>query len=101
MAIERQRRRSNQSVTIRDVAAHVGVSPMTVSRVINRESNVKPETRELVHAAIRALNYAPSPAARSRSAAPTAAGAALTAIVRLPKGSVSKPDSCNSSAMRA
>ena len=65
MAIERQRRRSNQGVTIRDVAAHVGVSPMTVSRVINRESNVKPETRELVHAAIRTLNYAPSPAARS------------------------------------
>ncbi|MFI4869290.1 MAG: LacI family DNA-binding transcriptional regulator [Steroidobacterales bacterium] len=65
MATERHRRRSNQSVTIRDVAAHVGVSPMTVSRVINRESNVKPETRELVHAAIRALNYAPSPAARS------------------------------------
>src|SRR5450631_212316 len=65
MAIERQRRRSNQGVTIRDVAAHVGVSPMTVSRVINRESNVKPETRELVRAAIRALNYAPSPAARS------------------------------------
>ena len=65
MATERQRRRANQSVTIRDVAAHVGVSPMTVSRVINRESNVKPETRELVHAAIRALNYAPSPAARS------------------------------------
>ncbi|HEX2791677.1 MAG TPA: LacI family DNA-binding transcriptional regulator, partial [Steroidobacteraceae bacterium] len=52
-------------MTIRDVAAHVGVSPMTVSRVINRESNVKPETRELVHAAIRTLNYAPSPAARS------------------------------------
>jgi LacI family transcriptional regulator len=65
MAMERQRRKSNQSVTIRDVAAHVGVSPMTVSRVINRESNVKPETRELVHAAIRTLNYAPSPAARS------------------------------------
>ncbi|MGH8230706.1 MAG: LacI family DNA-binding transcriptional regulator, partial [Steroidobacteraceae bacterium] len=65
MAIERQRRKSSQSVTIRDVAAHVGVSPMTVSRVINRESNVKPETRELVHAAMRELSYAPSPAARS------------------------------------
>src|SRR3984885_133005 len=64
MTMERQRRRPNQSVTIRDVAAHVGVSPMTVSRVINRESNVKPETREMVYAAIRALNYAPSPAAR-------------------------------------
>lgn len=33
MAMERQRRRSNQSVTIRDVAAHVGVSPMTVAGV--------------------------------------------------------------------
>src|SRR6202041_84938 len=65
MTMERQRRRPNQSVTIRDVAAHVGVSAMTGSRVINRESNVKPETRELVDAAIRALNYAPSPAARS------------------------------------
>jgi LacI family transcriptional regulator len=65
MAIERQRRRSTQRVTIRHVAMHAGVSPMTVSRVINRESNVKPETRELVHAAIRELNYAPSPAART------------------------------------
>lgn len=50
---------------IRDVAARAGVSPMTVSRVINREQNVKPETRDLVDAAIRELNYAPNPAARS------------------------------------
>ena len=62
---ERQRRRTTQSATIRDVAARAGVSPMTVSRVINRESTVKSETRALVEAAITDLNYAPNPAARS------------------------------------
>src|SRR5262245_43389271 len=63
--MERQRRRSTQAATIRDVATRAGVSPMTVSRVINRETNVRPETRELVDAAIKELNYSPSPAARS------------------------------------
>ena len=62
---ERQRRRSTQSATIRDVAARAGVSPMTVSRVINRETTVKEETRALVEQAITDLNYAPNPAARS------------------------------------
>jgi LacI family transcriptional regulator len=62
---ERQRRRTTQSATIRDVAALAGVSPMTVSRVINRETTVKSETKALVDAAIRDLNYAPNPAARS------------------------------------
>jgi LacI family transcriptional regulator len=38
---------------------------MTVSRVINREDSVRPETRELVEVAIKELHYAPSPAARS------------------------------------
>ena len=65
MASERQRRKPKRGVTIREVAAKAGVSPMTVSRVINRESHVKIETRELVDAAIRELNYSPSPAARS------------------------------------
>jgi LacI family transcriptional regulator len=59
------RRKALGGANIRDVAALAGVSPMTVSRVINREDNVKPETRELVNAAIRELNYAPNPAARS------------------------------------
>jgi LacI family transcriptional regulator len=61
----RQRRRAIQGATIRDVADRAGVSPMTVSRVINRESNVRAETRDLVKTAIRELNYSPSPAARS------------------------------------
>jgi LacI family transcriptional regulator len=62
---ERQRRKTAVGATIRDVAVLAGVSPMTVSRVINGEENVKPETRELVSTAIRELNYAPNHAARS------------------------------------
>jgi LacI family transcriptional regulator len=50
---------------MQDVAERAGVSSMTVSRVMNRERNVRVETRDLVNSAIRELNYAPSPAARS------------------------------------
>jgi LacI family transcriptional regulator len=64
-AMKHPRRKALGPANIRDVAARAGVSPMTVSRVINREDNVKPETRDLVNAAIRELNYAPNPAARS------------------------------------
>jgi LacI family transcriptional regulator len=45
------------------------VSPMTVSRVINGESNVRPATRDAVNTAISALNYAPNPAARNLAGA--------------------------------
>jgi LacI family transcriptional regulator len=64
-AVVRPRRRAIQNATIRDVAARAGVSPMTVSRVINNEGNVRQETRDAVHAAIAELNYSPSIAARS------------------------------------
>ena len=55
--------------TISDVAQRAGVSPMTVSRVINAENNVRPSTRDVVNAAIIALNYAPNSAARSLAGA--------------------------------
>lgn len=42
---------------------------MTVSRVINGESNVRPATRDSVNAAIEALNYAPNSAARTLAGA--------------------------------
>lgn len=51
--------------TIIDVAAQAGVSPMTVSRVINDRPGVGPETRQAVNEAIRALGYTPNVAARS------------------------------------
>ncbi|MFT3996516.1 MAG: LacI family DNA-binding transcriptional regulator [Asticcacaulis sp.] len=58
-------RRGGNIVTIHDVAQYVGVSPMTVSRVINGEKNVREETRRKVNEAIEALNYSPNMAARS------------------------------------
>jgi DNA-binding LacI/PurR family transcriptional regulator len=50
--------------TIRDVAARAGVSHQTVSRVINGREEVAPDTRRRVRAAIRELQYVPSPLAR-------------------------------------
>lgn len=58
-------RRQRNMPTISDVAAKAGVSPMTVSRVINDQNSVRAETRQKVEAAIAALNYAPSAAART------------------------------------
>jgi LacI family transcriptional regulator len=64
-------RRGGSGVTIHDVARHAGVSPMTVSRVINTESNVRETTRAKVAAAIKTLHYAPNMAARSLAGAET------------------------------
>ena len=62
---KRASRRSNSAPTIADVAREANCSPMTVSRVVNAEGNVKEETRAAVQAAIRKLNYSPNRAARS------------------------------------
>ena len=51
-------------VTIEDVAAAVGVSRQTVSRVINGSPNVKPAVRTRIDAAIEALGYVPNLSAR-------------------------------------
>ena len=66
---QRTSRRQKTAATISDVAEKAGVSPMTVSRVLNGESNVRPATREAVNAAIAALSYSPNPAARSLAGA--------------------------------
>ncbi|WP_298173376.1 LacI family DNA-binding transcriptional regulator [Novosphingobium sp.] len=59
--------RRRQAVTIRHVAADVGVSLQTVSRVINNEPNVRPELKERVLEAINRLGYVPSIAAQRMS----------------------------------
>jgi LacI family transcriptional regulator len=48
---------SVRPATMRDVAALAGVGLKTVSRVVNGESNVSPETRARVEAAIDRLDY--------------------------------------------
>jgi LacI family transcriptional regulator len=51
--------------TIDDVAKLAGVSIKTVSRVVNREQNVRESTREKVQQAITHLNYRPNISARN------------------------------------
>lgn len=51
--------------TIYDVAKLAGVSPKTVSRVLNGDAPVNEKTRAAVHAAMAELSYIPSSAARS------------------------------------
>ncbi|MEN3183808.1 MAG: LacI family DNA-binding transcriptional regulator [Atribacterota bacterium] len=52
-------------ITIRDVAKKAGVSPMTVSRVINGRRGVSPRTRAKVLQAIEELGYVPNSLAQS------------------------------------
>jgi LacI family transcriptional regulator len=51
--------------TVRDVAERAGVSPITVSRVINNTGYISRATRDKVEAAIVELGYVPNVLARS------------------------------------
>ena len=52
-------------VRLQDVAERAGVSPKTVSRVVNREPLVSAQTRDKVLEVIEELNYRPNKAAQS------------------------------------
>lgn len=56
---------TKRRATIEDVASLAGVSIKTVSRVVNREPNVRESTQEKVAAAIKTLEYRPNPSARN------------------------------------
>jgi len=62
-------RRKASAVTIDEVAAHAGVSPMTVSRVINGHAGVRERNRERVMRSVLALDYRPNLAASALAAA--------------------------------
>ncbi|MBN2393785.1 MAG: LacI family DNA-binding transcriptional regulator [Anaerolineae bacterium] len=67
--------------TIRDVAQHAGVAPITVSRVVNQDGYVSDETRARVEAAIAELGYVPNRLARGlRSKRTNTLGLVLTDI---------------------
>ncbi len=69
MASDRSRCRI---VTLADVARDAGVSPMTVSRVINGETSVKSDTRKNVELSIKKLKYRPNIGARRLAGAKVA-----------------------------
>ncbi|MGR3592480.1 MAG: LacI family DNA-binding transcriptional regulator [Limimaricola soesokkakensis] len=52
-------------VTLAEVAARAGVSPITVSRALRRPDTVQAETRARIDAAVAELGYVPDPAARA------------------------------------
>jgi|HigsolmetaAR201D_1030396.scaffolds.fasta_scaffold03967_7 LacI family transcriptional regulator len=58
-------RNGGAKITIADVAREAGVSPQTVSRVINNKGEIRPETRRTVLEVIERLGYRPSSIARS------------------------------------
>ena len=71
-------------MTIKDVASQAGVSPMTVSRVINGSHRVSPETQRRVEEAIEQLGYIPSRLARGLSARKTGTLAVIVPDVANP-----------------
>jgi LacI family transcriptional regulator len=64
---QKKKRIMAKVVTIRDVAKAAGVSPMTVSRVLNDRPDVSPITRRHVQKIIDDLGYSPSAVARNLS----------------------------------
>ena len=68
VGVRRKQRGAGRQIgapTIADVAREANCTPMTVSRVINAQGNVRVATRDQVMAAIAKLNYSPNRAARS------------------------------------
>ena len=57
----------SQNVTLKDVAASAGVSPATVSYVLNGKKSISPDTKERVERAVQALGYTMNAAARTLS----------------------------------
>jgi DNA-binding LacI/PurR family transcriptional regulator len=51
--------------TLKDVAAQAGVSYQTVSKVLNQQGNVTPETEARIWQAVETLNYTPNVSARN------------------------------------
>ncbi|WP_106477623.1 HTH-type transcriptional regulator GntR [Phytohalomonas tamaricis] len=56
----RRARRSSGRVTLQDVAKYVGISKITVSRVLREPHRVSPELKERVEQAIERLGYIPN-----------------------------------------
>ncbi len=64
-AVAPKRQRASGRVTLSDVAASAGVSPMTASRALRGERAVAPDLIARVVDASKRLNYVPDPAARA------------------------------------
>lgn len=66
------------------VAMRAGVSPSTVSRILNGTAQVSQEKQDLVRAAIEELNFQPDPAARSLAGGRAMSVGVLTQFIDSP-----------------
>ncbi|MEG0556607.1 MAG: LacI family DNA-binding transcriptional regulator [Comamonas sp.] len=57
--------RASGRVTLQDVAAHIGVSAMTVSRALRGGARVDPQLLQSIREAAQEMGYVPDPAARA------------------------------------
>jgi len=57
-----------KKITLKEVAAHAGVSYQTVSKVLNRQAQVSKETEQRILDAVRELGYRPNQIARNMRA---------------------------------
>ncbi|TWI55034.1 LacI family transcriptional regulator [Pseudomonas duriflava] len=67
--MSQRRRRTNERVTLSDVARAAGCSLMSVSRALSQPDRVSPALREQVMQAVKALGYVPHTAARTLASA--------------------------------
>lgn len=72
-------------VTLREVAQRAGVSIKTVSRIVNSDPAVRPETRNAVLSHLKDMNYVPDQAARlMRSGTSNVVGLMTDAVATTP-----------------
>lgn len=72
------------SVTLEQVAAHAGVSPSTVSRILNGTAKVSADKRAAVQAAIEKLGFRPNPVARGLAGGRTLSIGVVTQTISSP-----------------
>lgn len=72
------------TVTLEQVAEAAGVSPSTVSRILNGTANVSPAKRAAVDAAIQRLGFSPNPVARGLAGGRTLSIGVVTQTISSP-----------------
>jgi LacI family transcriptional regulator len=75
---------SSKTVTLEQVAQHAGVSPSTVSRILNGSAAVSDDKKQAVADAIRVLGFVPNPVARGLAGGRTLSVGVVTQAIDSP-----------------
>ncbi|MCP5270408.1 MAG: LacI family DNA-binding transcriptional regulator [Burkholderiaceae bacterium] len=75
---------ASRTVTLEQVARHAGVSPSTVSRILNGTAVVSDDKKQAVEDAIRTLGFVPNPVARGLAGGRTLSIGVVTQAIDSP-----------------